>query len=1203
MAKVTPQQPASPSRRQGATYIKQVEEYGAVRFHSSARDPALWAVVPPTLPEEDLRLLVMRKWKQEQPSVLISVACNDHELDELSRKNLVVIERAICEVVKDTKAWMLTSGVDAGVSRVIGRMLREMEDRDQVVCMGVVAAQRVAFTDGLRSRPKGEVYKYPAESAPPPSDDFQLRLEQNHSHFLMVDAGASQNFAALESDFRFKLQNMLGATLPMVMLVMGGDLATLHMVKQALDDKRPVVVLPDTGGAALQIYEACFVQTEARKDPTSLASRPESYRNAARAVLKDIKHLGERLTGGNKEPAVTFYRVHGDQEHDDLKSLVMKALLNDLDSTTEAIRLAVKWQKPDIIRFQLQESKEDDRDGLATALEDALLSKSVHVVKELLHFNASCSTVRLDELFNPDYNVGIDVYQLFKFHNFKNVSMYTHEEWTQEDGGAKLIEVGGKILKSVREVSPNCAWGFAVLIDLLEEHISVDEALDVRASRADGLLQPTFFDLMMWAVLVREVDIARELWGQTEDPLRATLVASLLCRQIAVNAFDSTGFEADRFFEDAAMYEEWAVGLLDEAERKEARIMLLATDSRFPPGTHRSVLELATEDFEYACKRVLEHRHCKAVVQEVYRGFRVQEVPDMGEEVFEHPVYADVSKGEDWLDEVEYSSRTTRSDLLGFYWPQPKKKWRVQWRGALLIWQIEKIFTIPMVKFCAHSLSSSIFLLLFTIQLCGWPWTGKPFMWLSGTYQASGDHGTTSALEYVNWFWTVCRCIEESKQMIIVGRKGYLLNGTYASCFSYFKSFENWLELFLYSCIFAVACMRVYVESYYSSYTSLSHPGHWDLMLDWCRCLYAVAVVLAFFRFIEVMKVDRQIGVLYIALLQMTTDIKNWFIINIFIILGFGIAFTVLMPGLAGMSDFEFGKPVYMALLALLGDFNLEAVSEYYAARPYWDHPTSFVMPVMLMLYVFIAAVVLVNLLIALMSARYEKLSEKANEIWLYERLKLYEEYKDERASLPPPLNFISVVWWIVKKIWKALRKCSSAQVHRSTTGFKLPKPLERHREPPPSAQRAITTSFQQLHPLPPVGTSPVNQQNDPPKSPSATGKPKEPLISPEAQGVFEAFDVDRRNALDVAQLRAALASMGINLDTEETAATLARYDTNANNLLELGEFNMLVADIRRFESDASSAHTRAGGAVVSQATGAAQRHSPQVHYRHQAPG
>lgn len=118
------------------------------------------------------------------------------------------------------------------------------------------------------------------------------------------------------------------------------------------------------------------------------------------------------------------------------------------------------------------------------------------------------------------------------------------------------------------------------------------------------------------------------------------------------------------------------------------------------------------------------------------------------------------------------------------------------------------------------------------------------------------------------------------------------------------------------------------------------------------------------------------------------------FIINIFIIFGFGIAFTVLMPGQAGQSEFEFGKPVYMALLALLGDFDLSQVDEYFASEPFSDRPSGLVMAVMLMLYVFLAAVVLVNLLIALMSARFERLSEQASEIWLFERMRLYREYK-----------------------------------------------------------------------------------------------------------------------------------------------------------------------------------------------------------------
>lgn len=163
------------------------------------------------------------------------------------------------------------------------------------------------------------------------------------------------------------------------------------------------------------------------------------------------------------------------------------------------------------------------------------------------------------------------------------------------------------------------------------------------------------------------------------------------------------------------------------------------------------------------------------------------------------------------------------------------------------------------------------------------------------------------------------------------------------------------------------------------------------------------------------------------------------FVINIFIICGFGIAFTILMPGIAGQSSFEFDKPIYMALLALLGDFDMSRVSEYYASTAFWERPTPNVMSILLLFYAFLAAVVLVNLLIALMSHRFEKLQEKASEIWLFERLRLYKEYKDERDAIPPPLNSIPLLYLLFKACFRRCRDDPS----RRLNGFKLPNALK----------------------------------------------------------------------------------------------------------------------------------------------------------------
>lgn len=123
-----------------------------------------------------------------------------------------------------------------------------------------------------------------------------------------------------------------------------------------------------------------------------------------------------------------------------------------------------------------------------------------------------------------------------------------------------------------------------------------------------------------------------------------------------------------------------------------------------------------------------------------------------------------------------------------------------------------------------------------------------------------------------------------------------------------------------------------------------------------------------------------------------------------------------------------------------------------------------------------------------------------------------------------------------------------------------------------PSNSRSLNN---RLQPLPSVSLR-TNMQME-------QYQPQPPRVTPEVAGVFEDFDVDRRGSLDVAQLRAALSSIGITLDTRETTTMLTKYDMNGNNLLELNEFNSLVADLRRQHATYGSyTSTDNGGAVTS---------------------
>ena len=233
----------------------------------------------------------------------------------------------------------------------------------------------------------------------------------------------------------------------------------------------------------------------------------------------------------------------------------------------DAIRLAVKWQNPGRIQFQMQEAKEEDATGLATALEAALLTKSADVVRVLIEFKATCTSVRLDKLFDPEPDANLDKYQLFsKTLNDSNVAKLSRELCLKDENGQLLIETVQDSFLHCTSVKGRCSWGFAILIDLLDEHVSMEEGLDVRSMESNGVLEPNWVDLMMWAVLVGERELARQLWSQTADPLRAALMASLLCRQIRKTVFGGVGAEAGELEADADIYEDWAVGLIDQAE-------------------------------------------------------------------------------------------------------------------------------------------------------------------------------------------------------------------------------------------------------------------------------------------------------------------------------------------------------------------------------------------------------------------------------------------------------------------------------------------------------------------------------------------------------------------------------------------------------------------------------------------------------------
>lgn len=136
-------------------------------------------------------------------------------------------------------------------------------------------------------------------------------------------------------------------------------------------------------------------------------------------------------------------------------------------------------------------------------------------------------------------------------------------------------------------------------------------------------------------------------------------------------------------------------------------------------------------------------------------------------------------------------------------------------------------------------------------------------------------------------------------------------------------------------------------------------------------------------------------------------------------------------------------------------------------------------------------------------------------------------------------------------------QRSSPGEPRRCTMKQRSPLP------PPLAAAAGHSSPMKQVSPLPAVGDGrrELHRCGAAAKAAVRCG-----TVADDAREIFERSDVDRRGALDVAQLRAALRDMGYSLEAEEIASLLARYDVNGNSRLELAEFNQLVTYIRQLE-------------------------------------
>ncbi len=319
----------------------------------------------------------------------------------------------------------------------------------------------------------------------------------------------------------------------------------------------------------------------------------------------------------------------------------------------------------------------------------------------------------------------------------------------------------------------------------------------------------------------------------------------------------------------------------------------------------------------------------------------------------------------------------------------------------------------------------------------------KPWMWQSGIYYNGDVHPRAIHWqEFVIWAWTVCKIWIELKQMCRQGVVDYEKTRNPIDLLAYFWEGTQLTDLLSLLCIVGCMVLRLGV-----AYNFIGMPGdEFDFNpLTFCQILYGVAAIIFFFRFTIVMKLREKLGLLLVIVIEMVKDIFRWLILNVFITLGFCVAFTVFQPGEI-TSDL---RPFWRPWWGMLGDFDKSLISDYFPESG-MGGDVLVVSMFLLWFYVFLSTVVMVNLLIAQMSSTYGRLEEQAPLLAHYNFVDICREYKDLNDALPPPLNVLLVpidlyfgAEIVVKKISRALggkKKTGRSQEQKKMSTFSKAK-------------------------------------------------------------------------------------------------------------------------------------------------------------------
>ncbi|KAF0882650.1 TRPM6 protein, partial [Crocuta crocuta] len=1002
---------------------------------------------------EHLLHLMLKEWKMELPKLVISVHGGVQNF-RMPSKLKEIFSQGLVKAAETTGAWIITEGINTGVSKHVGDALKAHSFRSLrkiwtvgIPPWGVIENQRDLIG-------KDVVCLYQTLGNPLSK---LTTLNSMHSHFILSDDGTVGKYGN-EMNLRRNLEKYLSLQkihsrsrqgVPVVGLVVEGGPNVILTVWETVRDKAPVVVCEGTGRAAdLLAFTHKHLADEGTLRPQVKEEIICMIQNTFNFSLKQSKHLFQILMECMvHRDSITIFDADS-EESQDLDLVILTALLKGTNlAASEQLNLAMAWDRMDIAKKHILIYGQHWKPGtLEQAMSDALVMDRVDFVKLLIEYGVNLhrflTIPRLEELYNTKQGpTNMLLHHLVR--DVKQHTLLSGYRITLIDIGL-VIEylIGGAYRSSYTRKSFRALYNnlyrkrkpplhrrrpsgnrngsaestlHSQFIRTAQPYKFKEKSVVLHKSRkkskeeqnmsddpdSTGFIYP-YNDLLVWAVLMKRQKMAMFFWQHGEEATVKAVIACKLYRAMAHEAKESNMVDdaSEELKNYSKQFGQLALDVLEKAFKQNERMAMKLLTYELKNWSNSTCLKLAVSG---RLRPFVSHTCTQMLLTDMWTG-RLKMRKNAWLKIIISILFPPTILSLEFKSKAEMSHVPQGQDFQ-FAWYYGDQSSSSARDGAspknrdLERGPDEKLDENQ--HFDLKSGPQSL------------PWTRKIY-----------EFYNAPIVKF--WFYTMAYL-------------AFLMLFTYTVLVEMQPqpSMQEWLVIIY---IFTNAIEKV-------REVCISEPGkftqklkvwiseYWNLIetvaiglfsvgfgLRWGdpplhtagRLIYCIDIIFWFSRLLDFFAVNQHVGPYVTMIAKMTANMFYIVIMMAIVLLSFGVARKAILspkqlPSWSLARDIVF-EPYWM----IYGEVYASDI-DVCASHPSCP-PGSFLTPFLQAVYLFVQYIIMVNLLIAFFNNVYVDMKSISNKLWKYNRYRYIMTYH-KKPWLPPPLILLSHVGLLLRRL------------------------------------------------------------------------------------------------------------------------------------------------------------------------------------------